>query len=259
MEKLLIRTLICFCFIQTISAQDSLCVFGTKGTVFKQLYSKKIPLGKGDIISIKDKLTVLPNSQLTALGKVGDLYVISKQGTYSFKNILQFKQEKAAKNVTSLYLKYLWNELTHKNEKKALVGGVFRGAVLMKSPKDSTIIANSKVTLEWRSNGIDSLYYVFIKNKKTNSVFKFETNGSHLVFEKENPIFEGSTEFEWFVTTEAFPNINNIPFYTFTKLNYEDYEKLKNSYQDLVTDLRAFGYNEDEIKNILCSQYKLCN
>lgn len=258
MEKLLIRTLICFCFFQTISAQDSLCVFGTKGTVFKQLYSKKIPLGKGDIISIKDKLTVLPNSQLTALGKVGDLYVITKQGTYSFKNILQFKQEKATKNVTSLYLKYLWNELTHKNDKKALVGGVFRGAVLMKSPKDSTIIANSKVTLEWETNTEDLSYYVFVRNKKTDEVVTFETNGSRLVFFQDTPVFEAGTEYEWTVATNEFPNLKNSPFYSFTPVDKTTYNNLKSIYQPLIEDLKQMEFDDQAIAKILCDFYRLC-
>lgn len=243
---------------QALQAQDSLCVFKTKGTILREYSSKKTALKKGDFITGKDKLFVSNNSQLIAISNQGDLFIVTKEGKYTFDKLLQFKQKKGDKDITSLYLKYLWSKITSHGEKKSIIAGAFRGNALMQYPKDSTITANSNITLQWKLNKPDSLYYVFIRNKKTKSMFKFESNGSHLVFEKDNPIFDGSTEFEWSVTTEAFPNVKNIPFYTFTLIDREKYEQQKKGYKDLIDELRVMEFNDDFIESVLCEYYKLC-
>lgn len=258
MEKLFIKLIVFVACLQALQAQDSLCVYAIKGTVLKTVLSKKTPLSKGDVISALHKLTILPQSQLTAISKQGDLFVVDQEGKYTLKQLVAFKQKREEKNVSALYFKFLWAELTHHTEKKTVIAGVFRGNVLMQSPIDSAIITHSRIALEWQKDDHDALYYVFLRNKKTGIIHKFETNGSHLVFYPQNPIFEGSTAFEWAATTEAFPKVNNMPFYTFTLLDREAYEQQKMKYQALITEMKALDYNDLDIDKALCAIYKLC-
>jgi len=255
MEKLFIRFLIFFGWFQILSAQEHLCVF----TITGNAKIERKALLKGDFITNRDKVILLANSKLMAIDTNGETYQISKKGKYTYKTILAGKKAKSKNNVTVNYLKFLWKEFSEKEKKETAIAGVFRGNVLMETPFDKAIVKEDKIVFKWKSEENTTSYYFFLRNSKTQELIKIETNGTALSFYNDFPLFQEGSELEWSVTTEAFPNVNNMPFYTFTKLNYEEYEKLKNSYQGLAIDLRTYGYNEEEIQHILCSQYKWCD
>ena len=141
---------------------------------------------------------------------------------------------------------------------KALIAGVFRGETLMNYPLDKSKIASSKITFEWDLEESEKLCYIFVKNLITDEILKIETNGSQLSLYNDNPIFNDNAIFEWAVTTEAFPNLDNIPFFSFELIDRTTYESLKTEYSDFIKDLKTLGHSEKEISNVLCETYGLC-
>tara|TARA_R110001606_G_scaffold68010_1_gene155279 strand:+ start:32929 stop:33708 length:780 start_codon:yes stop_codon:yes gene_type:complete len=259
MGKSFIRLIFILGYCNISFAQDSLCVFKTKGVVLMEFLHQKKPLSKGDFIPQHSKLSVLSNSEITVLNANGNVYFIDKAGNYTFKNLITFKDKAQNASVTTNYFKYIWNELVGKNSNTAIIAGVYRGEILMKFPKDSSQIYNSKIAFTWDFDENENLYYVFLKNVITQKIIKIETNGSQLAIYKDNSIFDNSEMFQWAVSTEAFPNIENMPFYTFKLISRNQYLQLMEAYKGFVEDLKTFGTSDSEIKDILCETYKLCN
>lgn len=257
MEKLYIK-LVFLCLATVAFSQDTLCVYKTKGMSFIEINSQQKSLKKGTLIGKKDIIKILPDAKVTAIDNMGNSYDINKEGTYSLKYLRNFKTTKATSNFTVRYFKHLWDELRDKSEDKALIAGVFRGETLMRFPKDSCKIANSKIVFKWDAELSNNLYYLFVKNSSTNEVLKIETNGSQIALYDEHPIFNEGDIFQWTVTKEAFPNLDNIPFFNFKLIDRNTYETLKTKYSEFITDLENLGHSEIEINTILCETYGLC-
>ena len=177
---------------------------------------------------------------------------------YAYKNVLSHKAIENQKSLTSKYFKLIWDELLKRKSSKTIIGGVFRGDVLMEFPKDSTQTASSKLTFRWKEDSETSQYFVFIRQKDSEDAYKFATNGNELTLYKSNPIFYDGNEFEWSVSTSEFPNLKNIPFYTFTLIYRSEYETLKSNYKDLIDDLKAVGLSDTEVEDELCETYGIC-
>ncbi|SHG20772.1 hypothetical protein SAMN05443549_102431 [Flavobacterium fluvii] len=259
MEKLsrLLKVIILFNLcIQPLNAQNRLCIYNTKGSVVLEENPIKKEIKKGDFINKKDNVKVADKSQITALDESGQVYLIDKPGNYNFDKLLLFRKKEATTGLTSKYFKLVWQEMTQKGGKK-VIGAVYRGNNLMLSPKDSAKVKNSKITLRWKADSL-SLNYVFIRKKESDEVLKLATNGSGLVLFNDNPIFQQGTTFEWTVSKESFPNLNNLPFYTFTLVDRNKYKTLKDDYKSFIDDLKASGLDDEQINNVLCERFGLC-
>lgn len=256
MEKSVALVLL-LCVALVSNAQDSLCVFNIKGNAYTKISNSVKPLTKGSFINRTATIFLEESSKITAINSEGEAFKIEEGGTYKFAQLLKDKVENS-KNLTSKYLKLIWNEFTKNESTKTVIGGVFRGDVLMVHPQDSVIWASSKLTFTWNTQEDTSIYYLFIRNIATDEVLKLATNGSQVTLYKEQHLFLEGAEFEWTVSTTEFPNLKNIPFYNFTLIKKNSYADLKLNYKDLVTDLKGLGLTESEIEASLCETYKLC-
>jgi hypothetical protein len=257
MEKLFIAVIVLFvCF--TTNAQDSLCVFKINGSAFNKTKTSLKPITKGTFIHKKEALLLDEKSSITAINASGDAYKLEGVGEYKFQQILNNKIIPESRSLTSKYLKLIWKELTNSNTNKTIIGGVFRGDVLMRFPKDSSKVVSSKVSFKWQFNETDKLYYLIIRNTKTGELLKIEADGSTLSLYKSNPIFAEGNSFHWMVSTNEFPNLKNSPFYNFSLINREEYKALQLEYLDVIKDLKKMGLTEEEIENSLCETYRIC-
>lgn len=241
-----------------LGAQDSLCVFKTSSGVLGKLGGEKRPLQKGDFLNEDSAVYVMAPSDVTLINAEGDAFNLQNIGTYTYKTILKNKAIEDQKSLTSKYFKLIWDELLKRDSGKTIIGGVFRGDVLMSFPGDSTKTASSKLNFNWQIENDSTTYYVFIKDVISEAVHKFATNGNELTLYRDNPIFSEGIDFEWSVTASEFPNLKNIPFYKFTLIERSEYEDLKSNYSDLITDLKALGLSESEIEDSLCKTYGIC-
>src|SRR5690606_25300910 len=101
-------------------------------------------------------------------------------------------------------------------------------------------------------------YYVFIRNIITGHVTKFETDGSHLAIYGGRPLFAESPYIEWAVTSEPFPNLDNIPYYAFELIDRNRYKLMVSEHQSYIDDLASLGMEERLIAEALCDTFGIC-
>ncbi len=257
MEKLSFGLIFFLCSL-TLWSQDTLCIYKTKGVAILEHDKTKVPIKKGAYILKQDIVKIPAKSEIIAIDNNGSAYQINKEGSYSLRQLHSFKIKQTSSTLTSNYLKYIWKELTNTKDQEVLIAGVFRGDLLMLSPKDSSQIAGSRITLKWRPIEGEDLYSVFIRNSVTEDVLKIETNGSQLALFDDNPFFNEDDGFQWTVSTDPFPNLDNLPFYSFNLVDRNTYYERLKDYSQLIVDLKALGNSDEEINAILCETYGLC-
>ena len=256
MEKLLVG-LICL-FSLSAAAQDSLYVYKTKGIVLQGKLNDRTRVEKGALILPATRIEIQPQSSLEAINKKGDLFATADPGVYSQAMLLKRKSKTYPQNLTANYFKYIWSELIRAQKSPTQLGGVFRGNSLMLFPKDSTQITSSHIELRWQQEALTDNYFVFIREAGSENYLKMATNGDRLVL-YENPFFEAGKYYEWAVTTEAFPNLKNLQFVSFSIITKEQYAELKEA---LVAQLQSTGLSQlskKELQILLCENYNLCN
>lgn len=256
MEKSVVIILIC-CFSFVLKAQDSLCVFNIKGNAYTKISNRIKPIKKGSFLNSNSTLILDQSAKITAISEQGNAYRIQEDGNYKFSQVLSHKIEDS-ESLTMKYLKLIWNEFTKKEPNKTIIGGVFRGDVLMEHPQDSVKWASSKITFQWKPTPDTSAYYLFIRNITTDEVLKLSTNGSQATLYTDQHLFLEGTEFEWTVSTSEFPNLKNILFFSFSLIDKNTYADLKLNYKILIKDLAGLGLTESEIEKSLCETYGLC-
>ena len=243
--------------IHLVSAQETLCVFKTSPNIVNSASPTKA-LGKGTLIHTSDVITLKNGDMLSLIDKNGSLYKIDASGKYTYKQLISHKVEGDKSSLTSKYFKYLWEEMTHASGSETIIGGVFRGENLMRFPIDSALVVSSKVKFTWDIDSASTTYYFFLRNIETHTLLRLATNGSEVSLFKENPIFNTGNSFEWFVDTEAFPNLDNKTFHGFTLIDRTAYESKKEEFKSVIKELKIAGLTDQEIEQILCETYGLC-
>lgn len=256
MEKSVIVIFI-FYFSLTLKAQDSLCVFNIKGNAYCKISDSLKTLTIGAFITNKTTLIVDNFTKIVAVSARGETYKIEASGNYNFDAIKKLKTNNA-QSLTTKYFKLIWDEFLNGSPNKSVMGGVFRGDILMEYPRDSTKWASSKITLQWKTVREISEYFIFIRNTKTGQILKLSTNGSQISLYKNQHIFSEGMLFEWAVTTQEFPNLKNIPFFSFTLIDKKAYVDLRLHYREFIKDLASLGLTNAEIETLICNRYGLC-
>lgn len=257
MGKSIVIILLCVS-VSMLNAQDSLCVYKMKFGALVNDNGTKRPLNKGDYLSESSTLYITQPSDILLINDSGEAFKIKKTGTYTYKRMLAFKALDNQKSLTSKYLKLIWDELVKKASGETIIGGVYRGDILMKFPRDSVQTASTKLIFNWKPQNEESNYFIFIRNIETDEIFKFSTNGTSLILYKDNPVFNAGNQYEWSVSTEEFPNLKNILFYSFTLIQRLEYKALKERFSEVISDLKTLGFTDSEIEESICETYGVC-
>lgn len=257
MEKLFIGLTLLICSLQQLHAQDSLCVFSAKGSVYFQTPGSMKQVHKGDYIVNTGRINLGEQSTLVTIDQDGGLYYITQPGNHHFNHLNAFKRDQSS--LTTRYLAYAWNELMAKTKQKTVIAGVFRGNIYMQFPRDSAAIASSTLHFRWNRLSPDVPMYFFLKNKTTQEIVKLASNGSSLALYPELGIFQTGNEFEWTVSEQEFPTHKNLVFYQFTRISPEEFREQRTKFNPLISDLKQLNFSNTEINKILCESYGLCN
>jgi hypothetical protein len=245
-------------FVFGVNAQDSLCIYKLNGESYIKSGTNYKRIKKGNFIKNGSTVVLKHSSNFTAISYDGLVYKLNKSGNYDYKDILQLNEFKTKSGLTSKYFKLIWTQLTQKEETKTIIGGVFRGESLMLFPLDSSKIVGSKITLKWQTEDEVDNYYIFLKEKNTDKILKYSTNGSELTIYKDYEFLSQGNTYYWAVTTIEFPNLKNIPFFEFQYIDREEYNLEKNKYEVFIDDLKMLGLDKMEIDNLICKTYSLC-
>ena len=257
MEQLFVRSLIILLLGSAVYAQDSLCVFDLKGSAYLKMQASIQPIGKGSFVNSKS-IIMLEQTDVTAIDASGQAYQVKGSGEYPYKEILKNKVLEKGGSLTAKYFRLIWEEFMNKEQDKTIIGGVFRGEIPMVYPPDSAMVVNRSMTFEWDPLWDSETSYFFLRNKATDDLLKLATNGNELTLYKDNPIFNNGTEFEWMVSGDAFPNLNNTPFLSFDLIEREDYNRQLKAFDSFIQDLKVLGISDETIEDTICEQFKLC-
>ncbi|WP_445908660.1 hypothetical protein [Yeosuana sp.] len=256
MEKLFIKVVFFLLLFQITAAQESLCVYKVNGTV--TLNKKTKSLSKGMLIQKKDNIKLSSKSKLILIDDKGSVFALNKPGSYTFKTILTSKKNTESSALTAKYFSFIWSELTNEKKEKKAIAGVFRGNVLMKYPPNNASIEGLKIIFKWE-NDLETSQYLFICNLEDKLLLKIETKSNEMGFYLDNEIFENEKNLKWVVTNEEFPNLKNIPFYSFKTLTYDEYEQIIKEHQSLIDELNSLGLTQQEINEAFCEFYGICS
>ena len=240
------------------AAQDSLYVFQLTGETMVTVGQRQQAAKKGALLTAASSLNLGNGAALTAIDKLGNTYVAAGPGTVNFGQLASSKGNPTNSSMTAQYLQYVWKEFMGGDKSATVVGTTFRGDLRMMMPIDSAKVVRSKVQFSWSTDSLVTAYYLFIRNVETGEVSKFETDGSRLALYGENNVFAEGNYFEWTVSTEAFPNLNNLPFYAFELIDRNTYKQLETVHQAFIDDLQALGMNDSEISRALCETFGIC-
>ena len=210
------------------------------------------------LLQKKDNIKLSSKSKLILIDDKGSVFELNKPGSYTFSSILKNKKNTESSGLTAKYFSFIWTELTNEKKEKKAIAGVFRGDVLMQYPPNNASIGGLKVVFKW-NNDLESSQYLLICNMKDELLLKIETNSNEMGFYLDNEIFENEKDLKWAVTNDEFPNLKNIPFYSFKTLTYDEFEQIKKEHQSLIDELISLGLTQEEINETFCESYGICS
>ncbi|WP_460218414.1 hypothetical protein [Psychroserpens sp. MEBiC05023] len=254
--KFLVFLLICS---QHLNAQDSLCVFKIKGVAFSKIDTLYKPLKQGTYILKHHIISLESNTSLIAINNKGNAFQINSVGDYDFLSILKHKSNIQQANLTKEYFKLVWDEITNQNSNTTIIGGVHRGETRMAYPFSNSKIVDNIIQFKWEIDSINPTSYFFLRQKDSHELLlKIATKSTSISFYEENNIFQLGIEYEWSISNDEYPDVNNLPFYSFKIITRKDYEKEKLTYTSLIKDLKTLKLSEEDIDSILCETYRIC-
>lgn len=238
---------------QIVLCQSSLYVFKVEGDV---LHNTNKAVKKGDVIGPNTRIKLGQRSGVICIDQGGNSYSNYKAGTRSYNDILRGKKKNSS--VTVKYFKYVWDEFTNSRITKTTIGGTFRGQQLMLYPMDSCRIVADNITLLWnQKDEFTTSYYVFIKRKDEAEYAKFNLSDTTFSLAGNLDVQPGQ-EWAWVVSERAFPNLDNMPSFSFRTISEQQYNAEIKQYKALIADLKKMRLSTAAINQILCEEYGLC-
>ena len=262
MEKLypikylsLIALLLCSVFIG--SAQSNLMVFKVNGSPILKVKDSLRSLSKGSEISSNAIVSLRANDDLLLINEKGNCYKIDEPREYEFSEILKHPFAEDNSSFTKKYFTYVWNQFVKNTKRKSKSGVVFRGdKINLLQPRDSIRFNTPEVKFVWSSDSEESIFH--LKNMETGHISKIGVTGNSLTLFIDNEILEKGKSYKWAISDDKFPNYEQVEFYSFTILTRDEFRLLKPDIDMFKKELSALGFTSNEIKSMLCIDYKIC-
>jgi len=250
-----------FIFGATVYSQNNFIVFKVEGAP-RLLQNDTIrTVTKGSIIDFTSKLTLHRDDSVLIINEEGNLIKVDDERTYTYNDLYYIAPEKDDSNFTKKYFAYVWNQFTNNRKIRTKGGVVYRvdNNSLMIEPSDSVKIYFPEIKFVWKKDdAVDKTYYFILKNLKTNHITKIGTRNDELRLFVDNVILKRGTNYEWAVSETKYPDLYEVTFYNFELLDNEQFKSLSFEISSITTGLQKLGFASEEIKKMLCEDYKIC-
>ena len=262
MEKLyeIIRNSACVLFLLStigVHAQNSLVVFKIEGRPMVKVNDSLQTLSKGSAITNGAVITLRESENLLAVDDQGNCYKTNRTGDYTFSELLSAAVPADNSSFTKKYLTYVWNQFTNQNSAKTKTGVVFRNEnFTLLQPMDSVKFFTPEINFVWNIDA--EVSYFMLKDLTTGHISKFGVSGNSLTLFVDNSILTKGSIYQWTVSDKKFPDLEQIEYFNFSIITNEEFAALKPELDAFKSDLSAIGLSTDEIKQLLCSDYKIC-
>tara|TARA_R110002051_G_scaffold180913_3_gene250407 strand:- start:75981 stop:76775 length:795 start_codon:yes stop_codon:yes gene_type:complete len=238
-------------------AQNDYYVFKKSG---KPFFNTDLPVLRGGVFSTSDVLVLHKQDTVLLINKNGELFELKKPNTYSFNTLKYFKKEENTDSFTKKYFSYVWKKFTNQQEIRQRPGVVYREErnIKLLTPIDSIRWNVPDIVFSWKNTTDSTKVYLHLEDLTTKHIFKIGINGNSLHLFIDNIILKNGNSYKWAVTTEPYPDFNDITFNNFELLNRESYMALENEMKALTIALKLLGFSEIDIKKSICKDYKFC-
>lgn len=264
MEKLLSIKKVCLFIIVfsvlSINAQNNFFVYKIEGSPILKVNDTIKSINKGTKITKKSSIKLNVNDELHLINELGELFKITEIKNYLFSDIQDLTPVKDESSFTKKYFTYVWKQFTNNTGKNIKTGVVYRtdNITLMLQPADSIKIYFPEVKFSWNKEKDGKPLYFMLKDKFSNQLTKIGTNDTSITLFIDNLLLKRGNSYEWTVTETKYPNFEKITFYSFELLDSKKFKALQEELSELTKDLKKLGYNDTEIKTMLCEDYKVC-
>lgn len=235
MKKSLIYILILLIFATDIAGQNkSFKVFYSQGSTFLLTGNKKTAVLKDMLIGESQSISIDKNASLILISPDGIAFPLTVAGKYTYAKLLSILSL-IDKGLSYKYLTYVVHEMTesHEAKKDKVIGGVFRGEMLLRFPVDSCLVIRDTIKFSWLSGVSSPLLFLNISDKNHKPVFSKslrDTTYNYKVLPKD-----ADQDFVWAVGEEPYQT-RNVENRTFTVASLVTAERLKKELLELEFD-----------------------
>ena len=248
-----------FCCLSVGKAQDTLMVFKVNGSPILKVNDSLKSLSKGSKISSNAIVSLKANDDLLLINEKGACYKIDEPREYKFSEVLNHPVAEDNSSFTKKYFTYVWNQFVKNTKSKAKIGVVIRGVpVILLQPNDSSMIYISKIKFVWDIKSIQEESFFLLRDIETDHLSKFGVTSSSLTLFVDNQILKKGKAYQWAISDQDFPNLEQVEFYNFSLLTSDELKLLEPDIDLFKKELSAFGFTSDEIRTLLCTDYKIC-
>jgi hypothetical protein len=259
MEKLhlSIVLLIALFFSEYLVAQTDYCVFKVTG---EPTLANGNTLKKGTVVSSENIIKVGPSENVLLVDENGQLYDIGENKEAGYDAIPNFKRVAETASFSEKYLSYVWKKFIKQKATGEHLGVAYRNdrVYLQLAPNDSIKIYIPEIHFSWATDEPDDKSYFLIRKSGSDHMTKVGVVGNKLHLFVDNRLLQPGEEYQWAVSKEKFPDLTSIKLQSFTLLTAKQFKELKPEIDALKADMITLGFTEGEIKEMLCTDYKLC-
>lgn len=237
--------------------QTDLVVYKIHGTPKLKTNAAVKNISKGLLLNEKSKVLLAVKDTLLLIDKEGNTFKINTKGSYSVHDISKNPVATTSSSFTKKYFSYVWNKFIKKENTKTKVGVVFRNDnVVLLQPSDSVKLYTSEIKFVWNTDYKESFFH--LKNTSNNHIIKFGVNGSFVTLFVDNVILNRGVGYQWAISEKKFPNLDDLVFYNFSLLTEAAFQTLQPELDAFKKDMQSLGFSSEEIKKMLCNDYKVC-
>lgn len=239
-------------------AQNKFYVFKKTGEPFFKIDT---PIQRGTVFKNTDTLTLHKLDTVYLINQLGELFELNKPQQYVYSALQKYRKQSDNESFTSKYFSYVWRQFTNQQNTRQQPGVVYREkrGVTLLEPKDSIKMNVPKIEFSWK-NSTDSLTtYFHLQDLETKHITKIGTSSNTLILYRDNTVLKPGHRYQWTVSTTPFPDYKNANFNSFKLLTNEAFIELQKEMKTLVYALKMLGFSENDIKEIICLDYKFCD
>lgn len=263
MGRLFLSRLSLFCIISMLIsncafAQNTFYIFKKSGQPYFKI---DLPVQRGSVFNNSDTLTLSKIDTVLLINNLGELFELNEPRTYVYNTLHKYRKRSNNNSLTSKYFSFVWKQFTNRQKSRQRPGVVYREErdIKLNQPMDSIKWYVPEILFSWQNRTETITTYFHLQNIETKHITKIGTSSDSLILFRDNTILESGNKYQWAVTTEPFPDFNTIRFNNFELLTQEAYLKLKSKMKALKQALGLLGFSEEDIKEVICLDYKFCD
>jgi hypothetical protein len=242
----------------SLKAQEKLIIYSVKGEPKIEIKGKEDQKAvKGFMLKPKHIIALKKNDTLLIIAKEGKTFHLTEQGNYSYKDIFKNEIINKTSSFTKKFFSYVWDQFIINNKEKGKIGVVYRNDnLVILEPADNVKLFSPEITFLWNTDFENSFFH--LKNTKNNHITKIGVQGNSLTLFVDNNVLTLGNTYKWAISKEKFPDLNQINYSKLTLLTSKEFNELKLNLSKFQIEMQNLGFSEQDIKKLLCKDYKLC-